>query len=358
MSVDLTSADLRAAVQAGYLTEAQASNLQALAANRIANRPEPDDEPFEMFRGFSEIFISVGLIILMTGLVGVSALMTSPLLVPAFCVVLSAVLAQYFTIRRRMVLPSIVLVCTYGAAVSALITWYAFANLLDVAEPQTITALVLALIMAALLVWYRIFRLPFTMLLIGLAGVLLAVALIAPSDVYAFMSGVNMTSIMSLTSGSGVPFATLGAGLVAAAVALRFDMRDPHRLGRASASAFWLDLVAAPAIVNTLGQTAMAMEGSARLLTMALALLVMALYALVIDRRSFLTAGLGYLAWLIWMLGNQDGRGLDWPVILILIGGAVTALGAWWVPLRAALMRALPPFPGKNRLPPYAKGDL
>ncbi|MDN3712817.1 hypothetical protein QWZ10_15515 [Paracoccus cavernae] len=91
---------------------------------------------------------------------------------------------------------------------------------------------------------------------------------------------------------------------------------------------------------------------------MACVLVVMTIFALVIDRRSFLTAGLGYLAWLIWALASRSGEGLDWPVVLILIGGAVTALGAWWVPLRARLMRVLPDFPGKDRLPPYAKGAL
>jgi hypothetical protein len=31
-------------------------------------------------------------------------------------------------------------------------------------------------------------------------------------------------------------------------------------------------------------------------------------------------------------------------------------LGATWERLRTALMTALPAFPGKDRLPPYAKG--
>lgn len=358
MSVDLTSADLRAAVQAGYLTEAQAANVQALAANRIANRPEPDDEPFELFSGFSEIFISVGLVILMSGLMGVSALSGSPLLISAFCVVMTIVLARYFTLKRRMVLPSMVLVMTFGFAMSVLIVWLTVYAMVDIVSPLVMIVFAQLLIMLSLIAWYRVFRLPFTMLLIGLSGLLLTIAVIAPSDFNMFFDGGNLSKMMSLTSGSGIALATLIAGLIAAAVALRFDMRDPHRLGRASASAFWLDLVAAPAIVNTLGQTAMALEGGGRLLVMALVLVVMTLYALVIDRRSFLTAGLGYLAWLIWALAHRDGEGLDWPVILILIGGAVTALGAWWVPLRAALMRTLPDFPGKNRLPPYAKGDL
>ena len=55
--------DLRAAVAAGILTEAQAAGLMALAQGRAGQRAHmaADDEPFEFFRGFSEIFIALGL---------------------------------------------------------------------------------------------------------------------------------------------------------------------------------------------------------------------------------------------------------------------------------------------------------
>jgi len=66
----MTPEDLRAAVAAGILGEAQAASLQALVNDRSGKRATlpSEDEPFEFFRGFSEIFISIGLVILMTGL--------------------------------------------------------------------------------------------------------------------------------------------------------------------------------------------------------------------------------------------------------------------------------------------------
>ncbi|WP_051201591.1 hypothetical protein [Paracoccus aminophilus] len=355
---DLSGDDLKAAVAAGIVSEAQAASIQALAAQRLAGRPAPDDEAFELFRGFAEIFITAGLLILMAGLMGLASAAGDSL---AFCligVVLSIGFARYFTVRRRMVLPSIVLVSAFALSVMGAILALLLEKTGFGSDLQRLELLAGGGMLLALVGWYWWFRLPFTMFLIGLAGLFLGVALIAPYDLISLTTAQSPAELLSLTGGSRLGLATLVVGLVAALGGIWFDTRDPYRLGRASASAFWLHLIAAPAIMNTLGQTAMALEGPGRLLAMALVLAVMTVFALIIDRRSFLTAGLGYLVWLIWTLAYRNGAGLDWPMVLVLIGGAVTALGAWWVPLRAVLMRALPDFPGKDRLPPYAKGAL
>ncbi|MCB2135874.1 MAG: hypothetical protein KDE08_08005, partial [Rhodobacteraceae bacterium] len=57
--------DIRAAVKAGILTEAQAAELTALS-NERAGKLEArtrEDEPFEFFKGFAEIFVAIGLAI-------------------------------------------------------------------------------------------------------------------------------------------------------------------------------------------------------------------------------------------------------------------------------------------------------
>ena len=61
--------DLKAAVGSGLLTEAQAANLISLSDSRRGARENlaVGDEPFELFKGFNEIFIVVGLIILAVG---------------------------------------------------------------------------------------------------------------------------------------------------------------------------------------------------------------------------------------------------------------------------------------------------
>ncbi|WP_312524625.1 hypothetical protein [Paracoccus sp. (in: a-proteobacteria)] len=352
----LGEGDLRAAVAAGILSEAQAASVMALAAQRFAGRPEADDEAFELFRGFAEIFVSLGLLILMAGLLVLATAADSLTGFSMIGVIVSIALAHYFTLKRRMVLPSILLVCAYAISGFGVILGLMLDRWGISLEPQSAMVVISGTMMAALAAWYWRFKLPFTMLLIALWGFVFSVALIAPNDLSRLFDADDLIEGLRLTGASRFGLATLLAGLAASAGGLWFDLRDRFRLGRAAASGFWLHLVGAPLIVNTLAQTALTMGDSHGHLPLALVLAVMTLFALIIDRRSFLTAGLGYLIWLIWALAYRDGAGLDWPAILILIGGAVTALGAWWVPLRAALMRALPEFPGKDRLPPYLKG--
>ena len=90
---------------------------------------------------------------------------------------------------------------------------------------------------------------------------------------------------------------------------------------------------------------------------LSLALLAITVLALVIDRRSFLTAAIAYIAIVIaWVAGDSADFG-TWAFILILLGALITAIGTWWVQLRAAVMRVLPDFPGKSRLPPYGSTE-
>ena len=67
--------DLKAAVGAGIVSEAQAASLAGLANQRHGARSDLDvgDEPFELFKGFNEIFIMVGLLILAMGWLVLSA---------------------------------------------------------------------------------------------------------------------------------------------------------------------------------------------------------------------------------------------------------------------------------------------
>ena len=341
-----TRDDLRAGVAAGLLTEPQAASLLALAQARHGARsglPE-EDEPFELFRGFAEIFISVGLVLLLSGVIGISALFGSPLVLMAMTAGACWMLARYFTLRRRMVLPSIVLVCGFAASIAAVAGW------LVGPEGTGGGLLICALIAAGLALWYRVFRLPFTMFLLGLTG--LAAVVIMTESIAPDAALHGWQAMFDLRAGSGLALGTLAFGLAAFAGGMWFDSRDPHRLGRYSASGFWLHLLAAPALVNTVALTFYNMGPGTGYVLLALALGLIALLALVIDRRSFLTAGIGYLAFLITLVARQGGD-LDWSWTLLILGAVITALGAYWTDLRARLMRALPGFPGKRRLPPY-----
>ena len=64
-------------------------------------------------------------------------------------------------------------------------------------------------------------------------------------------SGDFPAGLFDLAQSPANAFGVLGCGLALFAAALWYDMRDPHRLSRYSANAFWLHILAAPAIVNT-----------------------------------------------------------------------------------------------------------
>ena len=119
---DITADDLRAAVAAGTITEAQAANLLTTAQTRAGLRMV-EDEPFELFKGFAEIFVAVGLCILIAGMAGLAALIDGFGVSVFLYAALAWWLARYFTLKRRMMLPSIVLVSAFAACIALAILW-------------------------------------------------------------------------------------------------------------------------------------------------------------------------------------------------------------------------------------------
>lgn len=351
--------DLKAAVAAGVLTEAQAASLSALAHDRAGKRAAlpAEDEPFEFFRGFSEVFVSVGLVILLAGIALLLAWFGGPVILivlPAICAAICWWWAIYFTIERRMNLPSMVLAGAFGAGAHLSV----LTILGQTSLPLRVTFVLAALVaMGAMALWYRRFRLPFTMFILGLFGLQAIYGLTASIDAIESVTGGFGGLLFDLRSSPRFALATLIFGAIAFVGGMWFDTRDPHRLGRHAATAFWLHMLAAPALVNTIAMTLFDVGGTAGMLTTAAALGLIACLALAIDRRSFLTAGIVYIGLVIsWAVrgGDSAAAGVGhWAVILLILGFLITALGTWWVPLRRRLMLALPDFPGKSSLPPY-----
>ncbi len=355
--------DLRAAVAAGILSEAQAASVTTLAQGRAGRRDTmpAEDEPFEFFRGFSEIFVSLGLVILLSGVAAMLAWFggTSLLIFVPFGVAIVAFWwANYFTLKRRMNLPSMVLAIAFGSGLYlSAVTVATIAELpfrVSVVGSFTVGAVGMAL-------WYRRFRLPFSVFILGLNVLGVVYALTASVDnLGGFLEGSRgpgFASLFDLRESPYFALATLLFGFGAFCVGMWFDTRDPYRLGRHAATAFWCHMLAAPALVNTVALTLYNTGGQSGIVLLMVALLGISVLALVIDRRSFLSAAIVYIAIVIaWIVqGSGDADFGTWTFILILLGAVITAVGTWWVPLRAALMRALPAFPGKDRLPPYAK---
>ena len=347
----LTRDDIRAAVAAGVMTEAQAAALVVLSEDRAGVRKHIDglDEPFELFKGFNEIFIVVGLSILYLGYAGVTGMTilgTTQGYILGMVYALVGVggviaLARYFTLKRRMVAPSIALAIIF--ALMAAQFGFGFAAMLDLTTPGSLTTAA-GLSTLFLSAYYALFRVPFTVALIALS-------VFATTFGFATLGGNFPTDPRDifLLSADG-PFAamTIVLGLIGLIIALGFDMSDPHRVTRRASSGFWLHVIAAPAIVNTVALTLFDTGTLFAQLTLAGFLALMALFAVVIDRRSFLVAGVGYVVALA--ITVVEGQAF---FVILMLGAGLVLLGAQWEALRRSIMRNLPRFPGKHRLPPY-----
>ena len=341
--------DLRAAVARGILTEAQTAQLIGFAEARRAAKATvtPVEEPFVLFKGFNEIFVVVGLSILFSGWVGVAFLMGVDVNAPAgnITVALSALtivglaaVGRYFTLTRRMIAPSIAL--SVMTALTAVVLGFALIGI-GGASGVALVALVVMAIMAG---HYAMFRVPFS------------AAIIAGAAFFALWSGLTALGLFGdetagfLTiSGNGpLSVMTVVFGLAVFGLAMRLDLSDPHRISTRSATAFWLHVVAAPAIVNTVAINLLDNGGAAAQLGLVAFLLLIAVVAIVIDRRSFLVSGAGYSVALAVTVFSGGAA-----FAILTLGLILVLLGAQWDRLRATIMHRLPDFPGKSNLPPY-----
>lgn len=71
------------------------------------------------------------------------------------------------------------------------------------------------------------------------------------------------------------------------------------------------------------------------------------------DIRSGVAAGVIDEAQAARLIDIGSGKGRSIAITLLVTSAFITALGTWWVQLRAVLMHALPDFALKSKLPPY-----
>jgi hypothetical protein len=344
--------DLRAAVGAGIVTEGQAASLTSLADSRRGARTDlaVGDEPFELFKGFNEVFIVVGLLILAMGWAGVvgvayAAEITNPqqaaMLYGSIGALIIWAMSEYFIRRRRMVGPAIALSILFTGNAAIGLTAY-FAQPFMVAQ-QDYASLPLPFILGTAAIgvfWYR-FRVPFAMAMIAVGFFIVAILMAATSQ----GTPQDPSDLFLLSAGGPFAWITLVLGLLVFAVAMAFDMSDPHRVTRRSANGFWLHVVAAPTLVNTLALTLLDRDAHWALLGV---MLIFALVAIVIDRRSFLIAAIGYIV----ALASTVFDGETTALTVLVLGIILLLLGAFWEKFRAHLLRLMPRFVPLHRLPP------
>ena len=328
---------LQTAVESGLVTAQQAQGLRDLEQARTPARDaEPhDDEKFRFISGFSDIFVTIGLGLFLGALGYFSADMIGNAGMSAVIAAASWLLAEYFTRRQRMALPSIVLLLVYAGAIFSTVA-EAFNPSLSFGMglgnhgglPIVVAGLVTA---AATALHYRRFRVPVTIA----AGV---AALVASAVGLLFMLAPDFAE-------QAAKPLLLACGLAVFTLAMHFDLSDPQRQTRRTDVAFWLHMLAAPLIVHPLISGLVGEPGSDVVSAWSiLAIFVgLALVALVVDRRAILVSGLSYAGFAFGALVVKAGLSDSVvPLTMLVLGALVLLLSAGWHALRRALLSLLP----------------
>jgi hypothetical protein len=356
--------DIRAAVEAGALTNDQATRLEGFLKAR--NDPDRmlDPENLRFLSNFNDVFLTIGMVILITGIAvfsgitfwnmfglshlvsgDVSSLNTAKLalvLTPVPVLVIAWLLAEYFCGRRRLLLPSMAL------SVAIVLAGAIFATALLTPVNETDIARIgddagsylfsmgyasfgAAAIASGAIFWR--FRLPFSLFLLALS-----------------VAGLFYTAVARI-GGENLVFSgavTLGVGIGTLLFAVWFDMRDPLRASRNADNAFWLHMAAAPQILWGVrglilgsGFAPASVIDAAVMLTV---LIAFALLSLALNRRALIVSGLITYATTLWVLVDKVGGGGVNTLMLtaLIVGGSIVLLGGGWRTARRVLLKPLP----------------
>lgn len=326
IDVELTPADLTAAVAAGIVTTEQASALAALARSRHAlPSPTVDEEDVRFVTSFNDIFVTLG-IALVTGAIVAFGAKSFPSLTAPAVAVLAWGLAEIFSARRRMAFPSIVLA---GLFVSA-----AAMSVMPILADSRFTALAGGLVAfgAAYAHWRR-FGVPIAMAAMTAGGVGAVIGLLVAAVPKVLETHLDIVVLVT--------------GLVVFAFAMRWDASDRQRRTRRTDTAFWLHILAAPLIVHPLAAMVGAGFGAGHIQAPGIVLAMFALLAivaLVVDRRALLVSALIYFGGSILVLLERSGWvGTSSAATTIgVVGAVVLLLSIAWAPMRAFVLRFVP----------------
>ena len=347
-----SESDLEAAVGAGALTPTQAAAFRHFVEAR-RHMPVVDEEHFRLLTGFNDIFVGIAAAILLAAVAMIGYYVPPNVDVdgpgPVSGLLVAAVawgLAEFFTRKRRMALPSIILLLAFVGGVfeasgTAIVTSIGERNLDSPQSAMIVLSIAAGIAAAAAWLHWRRFRVPITVAAGVAALVALVLGLVAMGFAADEMSDAQIQTMQRAMEGSAL---LLGIGVFL--FAMRWDSSDPTRETRRSDVAFWLHLLAAPLIVHpvfsllglTQGETS-TLDGVAVILLYV----VLGLVALAIDRRALLVSALAYVLYALNSLFETYGVvELNVALTALIIGSALLLLSAFWTSARRAVVRPLP----------------
>jgi MFS family permease len=343
--------ELDDAVSSGVIT-AEAANALRAHIEKQRSTAIPDEEQFRLITGFNDIFVAIAAAILLfaVGWIGQSIGQSLNLalgdegptfLAPLGVAVTAWGLALYFTAKRRMALPSILLLLafvggTFATSLFALILGVGPDN----AENNNALGGALAAISAAIaggaawLHWRR-FHVPIT--------VAAGAAAVAGIIVGLLVSALGQNAEQAKNAILGLVL-FLGVGVFL--FAMWWDSSDRARLTRRSDVAFWLHLLAAPMIAHPIFSLLGLNQGHIGVgegLTVIALYIALGLTALAVDRRALLVSALAYVLYALQALFREFGAvELNIALTALVIGSALLLLSAFWHQARATIVKPLP----------------
>ena len=352
---------LRLAVEREVVTREQVDRIldieRGLGITATAEPPthvRSDEEELRFVSGFADIFVTIGILLFVGALAAIMDVGSGSTPALAGIAASTWLLAEFFTGKRRMALPSIVLLVLFVGAVFV-VSLQVFTALLPTARtlperfwfiptPNAAALAVAAIVTAAMAAMHYIrFRVPITV-----AAGAAALCLLALGTAASLVPDVTETLVNGLL---------LVCGLGVFALAMRFDMSDPERLTRRTDIAFWLHLLAAPLIVHPILRSLLHGAGATLPVAAAIGILwvfvPLGILAVVIDRRAILVSGLVYAGIAFGTLIRSSGftsQTYLLPTVLLALGAFILLISAGWQPLRRAILRRLPD-PVARRLP-------
>ncbi len=381
----LTAEQLQDAENQGIITAEQRDQLIALVQGGENNDPETvdptdGDERFRLVGGGNDVFVGIGLVLLMAGVwTGLSTLLpdngvTQAALMAGFV----WLVAEFITRRRRMKFSSLLLAIAFTGCAGWLIelfvaTQFAFSvpdqplQFLNQRDDIRLAGLLICGLLATIAVIYFVrFRVPFMAAVMAVSAIGLVVLFVADftfDRVLAYDIKINDQENMRQALRS-LLYVPLACGLLIFATGVALDIKDRKRESVMSDCAFWLHVISAPLIVHPLfvlatGQNLIfeGNEADSSATVLAIALIAVFFYvALAIDRRSLLVPSLGYFGTVgIYFLVSAASETTGIPsfaVILAVIGILIIVFGVGWQRIRALVVGTTLPHVILNKLPP------
>lgn len=328
--------DLRDAVAAGAITDEAATALRAHVAH-VRRMPVTDEENFRLINSFNDIFVTIAAVLLLVAMGGIGSAIV-PGLAGLLIAVAAWMMSEFFTRRRRMALPSIVLMLAFAGGVVAAPIEILSETGIDQNERMVAALIAASFVAGAVGAWlhWKRFMVPITIEAICATAAAALVAVV----VSLVGHGLADPELVIL------PLVFL-TGIAIFAFAMRWDISDRGRQTRRSDVAFWLHLLAAPMIAHPLfawlGIADGGMVGPGGVALVLAIYVLFGLVALAIDRRALLVSALAYVIFALGNLCEQYGMvELSVALTALVIGTALLMLSAFWPAIRTGVVEKLP----------------